>query len=134
MAGLGEALHEIMACSRITHKTKSTETLEKWDENASRAQATLKEIRPKLKYPLWGLDEGLNIMTRVPDWNTHYKNDPELATQFLDKADALRKELDDAVRISYSTGNPPSRFRAWRVSQAVAAITKFRDGTGQKKG
>jgi hypothetical protein len=105
---LGEALHNMLASSRIYLKTRSPASATKWLGNAHSAQRQLKDLRPKLRYSLWGVDETIRVLSRVPNWIEHLRGEPERAERMLDSANALRERLDECVRHCYRDGRQPS--------------------------
>lgn len=121
---LGEVLHGLMACSTVMIKTKSDESFVKWEGKAKEAQSRLNSIRIKLKYPLWGLDQPLRTM-RACSWTAHYRHDGNAARDFLRLADALREQIDLAVKASYASGNPPSLYRYWWASRAETKVLDY---------
>lgn len=129
IAELGESLHQIVACADILLKTKSGESREKWKCRGAKASASLKNLRPKVRYPLWGLEEGLRVLSRVPDWADHARVDPVRAKTLIARADKLRRALDDATRRSYRSGRCPSLYERIRVGHHAAQCRKvFTDG------
>jgi len=115
-AELGEALHSVIATSRVLLKTKSEVAYNKWRAYGRKAQAELKELRPKLRYPLWGADFGIKVLTRLPDWTDHLRGEPGRADRLLERANNLRIWIDRAVRRGYLDGRPPS----WLQKRMIA--------------
>lgn len=105
---LGEALHNVLASSRIYLKTRSAGSAAKWLGNAHTAQNELKNLRPKLRYPLWGVDETIRVLSRIPNWIEHLRSEPARAEALLNAANALRERLDKCVRKCYRDGREPS--------------------------
>lgn len=128
VADLGESLHQILACSNILLKTKSEVSRKNWLERAKQAQKTLKALRLKLRYPLWGLDDGFRVLSRLPDWCDHLRGDVERGRRLLKRADRLRAALDGAILGSYTNGRPPRRTERWLVAwHARQCATIFPD-------
>jgi hypothetical protein len=133
---LGEALHEMMASSHLMTKAKSDDSWGKWVERAEGAQAELKEMIPRLRYPLWGVDDGLRMLTRLPDWMQHARGDSARSAELLAAADALRLALDRAIQSSYDAGRRPTWLERRRVAarartfQAVFNRTSPRRAAG----
>ena len=126
---LGEALHQVVACANILLKTKSDEARERWKCRGAQASVSLKSLRPKLRYPLWGIDEGLRVLSRVPDWADHARVDDSRAKTLIERADKLRRALDYAIRRSYRNGRSPSLHERVRVRyQATRCRRVFTDG------
>ena len=69
---LGKELHQILATSNVyIERMTSGESQDKWVERATEATNNLKELRWSVRYPLWGVDEGIRTLTRLFDWLTH---------------------------------------------------------------
>lgn len=108
LSELAEAIHQSVACASIILKANSDEARARWKCRGARASARIKSLRPRLRYPLWGIDEGLRVLSRVPDWAEHARADNARAQKLVSTADSLRKGLDYAVRRSYRRGRSPS--------------------------
>jgi len=128
IADLAEALHQTVACADILLKTKSDEARARWKCRGAKASAQLKLLRPKLRYPLWGLDEALRVLSRVPDWAEHARANNSRAEALVQRADSLRRSLDYAIRRSYRYGRCPAihermrvRYNAWRCRRVFTS-------------
>lgn len=120
---LGETLHKVIACSQIVvHRAAQEQTTEKWQRLAGEACTKLKELRLKVKYPLWGLDDGLNEMTRLASYVSHLRNREEFRQPLLDAAESLRRELDEAIRKSFLEGQPPDDRAVSSVASAAQLL------------
>lgn len=121
---LGDVLHQIVACSQVVvNRAKAGEPTEKWERLAGEACAKLKVLRLRVKYPLWGLDEGLSELTRLASYVSHQRDHADLRQPLLDAANALRTRLDDAIRGSFVQGRAPS---ASDVGSVVTAARELR--------
>jgi len=131
MLDLSECMHAVVATSAVYLKTSSGNPgRKKWLNKLATAQTQLKVIRPRVRYSLWGLDEGLRTLSRLPDWVAHASSDPERANDILQKGKALSKLLDSSIRKSYFRGKPPSylekllvRISASRLRRSFSAST-----------
>ena len=74
-----------------------------------------------MRYPLPGLDEGLNNLRRVPDWVAHRQGRPEI-DQLLKQADALASALHATIEASWRQGRPPGRLRRRRLDRRVKGL------------
>ena len=129
LATLGESLHQIMACADILLRAKSEESLKTWRARGKVAAESLKNLRPKLRYPLWGLDEGLRVLSYIPDWTDHARVNPEGAKRLVRQADRLRRVLDNSIRRCYRKGRCPSLLERLRVRWHTARCRYlFTDG------
>ena len=114
----GQSLHEIVAATIVFRKALPGEARDRWRQRALEARATLKDIRPKVRYPLWGLDEPIRVLCRFPDWLDHAKSSEAHASKVEAAGDGLRRCLDKAVRNALVSGKPPGYWdrRACRRS------------------
>jgi hypothetical protein len=117
---LGGALHSIVACSYlIVHRRDDSRQQPKWRARAEKARETLRAVRPKVRYQLWGLDEGIQILTRIPDWVVRNHGNLERVVSVLEGASDLVVSLDGSIQRCYRYGRPPSVIERWRVTRRV---------------
>lgn len=114
---LGNALHMTVACSVLSVRDRDTANRSYWDDKKAEARKMLRKLRPRLRYQLWGLDDGIKAMICLADW-TGGTNQLEY-TRLLNAATKLRKALDASVRRCYLKGRPPSLPERWLVSFRV---------------
>lgn len=122
---LGYAIHTTLATSKILLKTKTDDSTNNWREKSNKAQRLLKELYVSLRYPLWGLTEGLRALTRLPDWMENAKKVPNYSEKLFLKGKKLGAELDRAIRNSYNYGRAPNYFEQIRVKKAVSELYKI---------
>ena len=104
---LGDSLHSTIATSNILLKAQTDPAIQNWRAKAETAKTKLKELRTKLRYPLWGLDKGLKTISRLPDWVEHARSAPEHAQTILKAGESLGHSLDSTIRKCYMLGRPP---------------------------
>lgn len=117
---LGDAMHKLVACSTLRVRDKEDANIGYWDSKIHEARTSLRKIRPRVRYQLWGLDEGLKALIVLPDWLN-----PKPATdlsQLLGAAHRLRETLDQSIRLCYRQGRTPTLLDRWRVAQAANAL------------
>jgi len=125
IAELGEALHEIVATTNIyLFKTKSNEAKQNWRQKHENARDNIKALRKKVRYQLWGIDEGLRAISRVGDHATHLTEDNVRASKLMEAATNLREKLDKTIKNCYQRGAAPTRMESWLVSRAAKKITE----------
>jgi len=99
---LATALHQVVASSVVYIKRyREGHSVENWQERGKKAQKDITDIRWKVRYSLWGLDEGLRTMSRLFDWITHLRDYPDKTELLLQEGDTLRRALDFAIRNSH---------------------------------
>ncbi|MEK9509442.1 hypothetical protein WI460_14695 [Gemmatimonadota bacterium Y43] len=133
---LGERIHEVVAMSTMMSKADSEQSRLKWREQAAAAAEKLKRARRRVRYSLWGLDEGLRTLARTPDWISHLSAAPVSAKQLLDASGELAEALDEAVRSAYLTGRPPKQKDVKKADAAADKVRSLRDrimGTDSSK-
>lgn len=121
---LGALFHELLATCNVYTQARSPESEQKWIGKAFQARDRIKSIRPSVRYSLWGLDEGLRTLTRLPEWLEHKRADSEATKELLTAGDNLRKALDSAILGSYKHGRPPSLFERRRVCRRADQLRK----------
>ena len=105
---LGEAIYGIVATSSVMMEAETDKKFESWYSKACNERDKLRRLRPKLRYPLWGLDEGLRVLERLPDWCCHARSDKERASKMLRHATSLRHMIDITALRCYSDGRRPN--------------------------
>ncbi len=71
---------------------------------------------------VYGIDEGLRVMSRVPHWIQHLRVRADDAQDLLDAADELRERLDRTIARSYRRGQPPGLVDQRRVAKHAERI------------
>jgi hypothetical protein len=127
---LGESLHQIVASSNILLKPLKEKQRAKWTERARTAQNQLRMLRPKVRYSLWGLDEGIRAICRLPDWVARRGATAANSKALVTSATRLREALDLAINASFRDGRQPSLFARLRLSWS---INRFRQTWGQTR-
>ena len=114
---IGDALHKIVACSVLAVRDAGTENRRYFDLKKREARDVLRRLRPRVRYQLWGLDDGLKTLMALPDWvDARGVKDHD---QLLIHASALRLAIDQAIRKAYRNGGPPSALSQIRVRICV---------------
>jgi hypothetical protein len=124
MHDLGESLYSTIATSDILLKAQSPPSIINWRKRADDAKTRLKELRAKLRYPLWGLDKALKTISRLPDWIEHARQSPNHARNILRAGVSLGRSLDSTIRKCYMYGRPPRlherlivKYKRWRLEK-----------------
>jgi hypothetical protein len=89
---------------------------------ARSAYNSLKALRHDVRYSLWGLDKGLRVLSRLPDWIGHAKNSPETAEEIYGLANDLAETLDGVILKVYLYGSEPSFWQKVSVNRKAAAL------------
>jgi hypothetical protein len=130
---LSDLIHQTVATSnmlvRQTSENHATR-YQNWRRKSTDVANRLKDLRPKVRYPLWGLDEGVRVITRFPNWvdqNRAHSNVQEL----LNGGDRLRRALDFSIRNSFQYGRPPTLLERMLVNLAAKNLRKIYKGFAQ---
>ena len=128
IAEMGEAVYGIVATSSVMLEAETDRKFSSWYSKACREKAKLKVLRPRLRYPLWGLDEGLRVLERLPDWCTHARSDKVRASKMLRHATSLRHIIDVTALRCYDGGRRPNiievlqiRWHSWQCRRVFDA-------------
>lgn len=125
LSDLGEAIHEVTALSTIVVKrVKRDQAVYEYIREAERAANDLKDLRRQVMYTLWGVDDGLRTLSRLPDWINHAKQDPPLAGELVNEASKLAEKLDETIRESYLKGRPPRWYERGKVSRQESTVRR----------
>lgn len=137
LSGLGEGLHETVAVSAMLLKFEGSDTLANWRNKAKSAQEKLESSRKGVRYILWGIDEGINLLRKLPDWMDHARAFKSNGEQILYEARNLQERLDEIIRDSYKNGEPPSKKSIKKLNESVEkyklAIERFRIESSESK-
>ena len=98
------------------------------DEGSYRFVAKVTAYARALGVALWGLDEGLRVLERLPDWCSHARSDKARASKMLRHATSLRYIIDNTVMRCYSEGRRPTilevmqiRLHSWQCRRVFDA-------------
>ncbi len=143
-AEIGGAMYQLLACCSMyglklshdkelltgeTQRSDFERSLNKWREKADVQRKVLEECRYKARYVLYGIDEGLRTLTRIPGWLSHYSELPDEINALNESADKLRKELDAAILYSYKKGKAPSKSICKKVNIAAERVRRVFSST-----
>ncbi|NIJ42371.1 hypothetical protein FHS78_002665 [Parvibaculum indicum] len=124
---VGRLVHEVIALSYILAKNENPDLHKEKHERAKGAADKLKDLRLDVRYSLWGIEEGLRTLTRVPDWVAHTKSDIDRQEKLLQAASSLGLVLDDVIRKTYFSGTHPNIYSRWRVKRKAAKVRSIFD-------
>ena len=115
VAELGESLHGIVSTCNVMGRAGGDQRHANWHKKAEAERDKLETLRPKLRYPLWGLDEGLRVLIRLPEWTAHARGQTKRLELLNERATRLRKFLDVVVLRCYRNGRLPDAFERLQV-------------------
>ena len=124
LSSLGDSIHQTVALSHVALQAKTPETRKRKFDEASDAAKDLKQIRREARYGLWGIEEAIRDLTRLPDWLAHARPYPEAARRLFDAGAALGDALDSAVVRSYGRGRQPTLFSRAVVGRRAAQFRR----------
>ncbi|HMO64046.1 MAG TPA: hypothetical protein PKE47_02270, partial [Verrucomicrobiota bacterium] len=121
---LGKNLYLTMACSKILSlkNDEDGESRGNWRKRADEARNEIKKLRMNVRYSLWGLDEPLRVLTRVPNWIEHNKGNRENSDALILLATNLREAIDDSIRRAYSCGKPIPFWNRWLLNKKAGKL------------
>jgi len=115
---LGEVLYQIV--SSVVLLVNNEKNKDYYQRLNNKNIRQLRILRKKLRYQLWGLDEGFKALLLLPSIVSENKNTSY--THLLNTATSLRKVLDESIRNCHLHGRPPNfierqrvRFYVWRI-------------------
>jgi hypothetical protein len=122
LPNIASGIHSVMASSQlILRRAESGQTLDSWIQRGAAGASLLKGVRPNVKYPLFGIDEALRTLSRMPEWIATYSGDRDAgAGRLLENAQRLSILTDEVVRRSYARGRPPTWFERRKLNQRAA--------------
>ena len=130
---LSDSIHQLMALSTIMLKNKTEESLSNTKVKSEKPKEKLKQLRTKIRYPLWGIDDAIQKLTRVTDFTLYTLKEPAVAKLNVKRAKSLANSIDKCIRNCYLHGRSPNfmeiqiiKFKAWR-------FTSVRNGFKEKR-
>lgn len=131
IAELGESIYCVIASARTWARLKDTQegALAKWERRFRKHKRRLSILRPRVRYTLWGLDESLRVLIRVPDWLKHVKKDQQRVSNIIAANTHLREAVDAAIRTSYARGKPPSWWSRTIAQRRARAVRRTFDSS-----
>lgn len=124
LEALGEGVHKTAASAVILRRRFTAgQDPTAWRDVGKTGADALKAVRPKLKYTLYGLDEPIRTLSRMPEWVATYKDVPNTnAEELLRAMQKLASAVDDTVRASYRRGLPPGAIRRWWLRHLTSNV------------
>lgn len=131
LADLGQHLAGVVATAHVFLKRAAAEQdLGAWRARMLSHADDLMTLRSQVRYPLYGLEEGLRVLSRVSSWTQHFTSQAKMreGRELLEHADRLRSTLDRTVAKSYRRGEPPTRLDRWQVERRAKRVRSFWEG------
>ncbi len=94
------------------------------DEGSYRFVAKVTAYARALGVALWGLDEGLRVLERLPDWCSHARSDKARASKMLRHATSLRYIIDITVMRCYSEGRRPTILEGCKYACTLGSVVE----------
>jgi hypothetical protein len=130
---ISDSIHQILATSTILLKNKSETSRLNWTNKASNAKEKLKEIRPKTRYSLWGLEKYLLSLTRLPDYTLYTLEDLNVANKVVKRGGQFGNKIDKCVRQCYIKGRAPRFYDLWILAYYNWRFKKVRNDYKSKR-
>jgi hypothetical protein len=112
---ISDSVHQLIAISNILLKNKSDESRGNWSERAEKAKSKLKDLRPKIRYALWGLEEYFLSLAKLPDYTLYTLADSKVAAKVVKRGSRLGDSLDRCIRDCYLNGRSPKFYELWEL-------------------
>ena len=124
---LSEAIHQIIATSSILLKCSSPEAIVSWKKRGQTAKSKISLIRPRLRYPLWGISDHIHLLSRFPDWIAHSQKCPNHAKIIAQRGQSLGKAVDWTIMRCFRYGRPPTLMERWIVNNLARRFRRSFD-------
>jgi hypothetical protein len=123
---LGTHLYGMIAAITLLYKDPSIKNQKYWNHQIVIAQKKLRELRSKLRYPLWGFDDAIKILILLP--NLARLSPKQELSEVITLATDLRVSMDHVIRKCFKYGRTPGFFERQRVKYRVKKlINKWED-------
>jgi hypothetical protein len=110
---LANLLWALLAQADVVSRRAPRPDEDLWSKRLTQTRQDLDEVSRTLRYPLWGLHEYVQQLTKVTLLAAHGEGQRDLFLPVLKAADELREALDLAIVASYRSGVPHCRV-GWR--------------------
>jgi hypothetical protein len=134
MIGMGEGMQGILSAadillSKYGNKVHANDpslntSIKKYKTTIGNHKKHLMKAKTIYRYKLYGLEDGLSIITRCTDWVQGLKDDIPLGRKMLKEADKIRLIIDKEIIKCYREGDYPSsftrqrlRYHAWKIKR-----------------
>ena len=97
---MGDALYMLVACATLYARDHATKNRDHWNRQLDAAAHKLRGIRFRVRYQLWGLDEGLRSMVFLSFWIRQAEAGEEERKLLVAAATASRKLRDLGLGLS----------------------------------
>lgn len=114
---IGDALYMLVACATLYARDHATNNRDHWNRQLDTAAGKLRAARFRVRYQLWGLDEGLRTMVFLSFWIRQAEADER--AQLIEAATRLRQRLDRVIMRCFLRGRPPTLSERTGVSLAT---------------
>jgi len=122
---LGNVIYSIVAHSKILVEAGPKDKRDDVKQKIEEGRGKLNTLRGKVRYSLWGMDEGFRAIRSVPVYAAHCLENKERGRKLIRMASTLRGSLDKAISDAYALGQRPStcrrllvKFHAWRLRRS----------------
>lgn len=135
LRALSTLTYEVIAISKLAHKTKEDSAFRGRIADAYRASKDLDRIRREHRYTIPFIDQPLYRLTRMPFYVQHCRNDLEETriAGIFHNATKLREQIDAALRDFYFDGRRPDMWRRfwlwwhrWKMKRGFSRIAEKR--------
>lgn len=131
LSALSDNIHQVVAIALTLGRTNTDVARKNWREKGTLPKQELKRLVRQVKYPLWGLSEHLQTLTRLPDWSDHIVAAGADFNSFDNSTRQYGAFIDKAIQQSYLKGRPPSARELRRLTAARAkVVTAFENARG----
>jgi hypothetical protein len=122
-SNVGSLLYQIVAISKvIISKYQQNQSVTEKIKLCDKLKSDLDKYRLLVRYSLWGLDEALNMMKKLPSYALRCNSRIEIGYKLIESATEVRKALDDAIMNSYLHGKNPSSKAVRRVNRCAKKL------------
>ncbi len=133
---MGENIHGILSAADILLTKYEKEvnendpsldhSIRKYKRYISDHKKNLSKAKTVYRYKLYGLEDGLTIITRCTDWIQGYKNDVPTAREMLIEANNISTIIDKEIIRCYRKGDYPSQTARKKIAYHTEKIKKIK--------
>lgn len=131
---LGDHCYQSIAIANtLNERIKKGQNRASWLAKHRNNRVELEHIRLAVRYTLWGCDEGLRCLIRLPTWiNLCYK-DQQTCAKLIEQGNILRQYIDKVAFNSLETGTSPSSYSIYKINKHAKIMNKIYNDHMRKK-
>lgn len=129
---IGNAIYHLVAKSKQIIDAESDDRRARLRTETDEIRKEFKELRGRVRYSLWGIEDGLREINSATFYAWHYVHKKNEGKILVDKLTSLRKALDNAIVDAFHMGRPPTWRQRMIIAWRVSSVRRFHKKTDSR--